>query len=120
MESAGSSALSESEVHSEPLSGMCADTTTLPARVVVQNPNGDVTLGEDTARLKHEASDAQKRRDAHHAQSMQPGGQRWAQVAYHQYWLSLCVTLQSRKRLMLSPIGLFPRGASLLQVLCPV
>lgn len=77
----------------------------LPARIVVQNPAGDVTLGEDITRLKHEVADAQKKHEAHNLESMQPGGQRWAQVAYHQYWLSLCVTLQARKRLMLSPIG---------------
>jgi hypothetical protein len=80
----------------------------LPPRIVVQNPAGDVTLGEDITRLKNEVADAQKRQEAHNLESMQPGGQRWAQVAYHQYWLSLCVTLQSRKRLMLSPIGALP------------
>jgi hypothetical protein len=101
-----SSLLSDNEAQSEAFTGACADSATLPARVVVQNPNGDVTLGEDTARLQHEVADAQKLREAHHAQSMRPGGQRWAQVAYHQYWLSLCVTLQARKRLMLSPIGM--------------
>ena len=82
-----------------------SDDAALPARIVVQNPAGDVTLGEDVSRLKNEVADAQKRHEEHNLEAMQPGGERWAQVAYHQYWLSLCVTLQARKRLMLSPIG---------------
>ena len=82
-----------------------SDDAALPARIVVQNPAGDVTLGEDLFRLKDEVANAQKRHDELNVEAMQPGGERWAQVAYHQYWLSLCVTLQARKRLMLSPIG---------------
>lgn len=84
-----------------------SDDAALPARIVVQNPAGDVTLGEDIFRLKDEVANAQKRHDELNVEAMQPGGERWAQVAYHQYWLSLCVTLQARKRLMLSPIGAF-------------
>lgn len=77
----------------------------LPPRIVVQNPDGDVSLGEDTYRLRHETADAHRKQEAHLVASLQPGGHRWLHMAFQAYATTLHNVLSSRKRLMLTPVG---------------
>lgn len=77
----------------------------LPPRVVVQNPNGDVSLGEDAHRLRHETADAHRKQQARIVSSLQPGGNRWLHIAFQAYATTLHNVLSSRKRLMLTPVG---------------
>eukprot|EP00892_Ulva_mutabilis_P012712 jgi/Ulvmu1/9813/UM056_0054.1 len=89
----------------------------LPPRIVVQNPNGDVSLGEDIHRLRHETIDASRKQQAHVAASLQPGGHRWLHIAFQTYAATLHSVLSSRKRLMLTPVGV-DMGAMLWPVIC--
>lgn len=77
----------------------------LPPRIVVQNPDGDVSLGEDAHRLRYESADANRKQQAHISASLQPGGHRWLHIAFQTYAATLHSVLSTRKRMMLTPVG---------------
>lgn len=93
-----------------PTSGDAKNDDTLPARVVVELPDGDILLGEDSGRLRHEqpepSSGAQPQPPRVGAQ---PGSEQWLELRRLLYATGLQSLVLTRKRATSIILGVLSR-----------
>lgn len=78
-------------------SGAAEDGDTLPARVVVELPDGDILLGEDSGRLRHEQPEPSAQPQAPRV-GAQPGSEQWLELRRLLYATGLEAIVLTRKR----------------------
>ena len=75
-----------------------AEQSGLPPRIVVEQPDGQVYLGEDDARLEGERRDFEAQLQASQGQAALPGTERWLDLRRLLYASSLDALILTRKR----------------------
>jgi hypothetical protein len=70
----------------------------LPPRIVIEQPDGAVAMGEDNARLDGERADFEARLEASGGEAAQPGTDRWLDLRRLLYASALDSLIVTRKR----------------------
>jgi hypothetical protein len=79
----------------------------LPPRVVVELPDGEVRIGEDSTRLQHEQREVDRQRPSQRT-GAQPGTEQWLELRRLLYATSLEAVSLKRKRFTILLVGAHP------------